>query len=143
MVCASRSGAVRQVSSIGRRAERGVCPTDQDCRTSTRSCPVQRPVANCTNGRKRQSSQPSNSGRASQFRAPTANTSTKAKRKVTHRGGCVFRELQVQCKRVLASTLCLVAKALANPSLNRTHCGVPSFGLEKPSPNASPPQRAG
>ena len=32
---------------------------------------------------------------------------------------------------------------LANPSLNRTHCSVPSFGLEKPSPNASPPQCAG
>ena len=32
---------------------------------------------------------------------------------------------------------------LANPSLNRTHCSVPSFGLEKPSPNASPPQWAG
>ena len=32
---------------------------------------------------------------------------------------------------------------LANPSLNRTHCSVPSFGLEKPSPNASTPQWAG
>ena len=32
---------------------------------------------------------------------------------------------------------------LANPSLNRTHCSVPSFGLKKPSPNASPPQWAG
>ena len=32
---------------------------------------------------------------------------------------------------------------LANQSLNRTHCGVPSFGLEKPSPNASTPQWAG
>ena len=32
---------------------------------------------------------------------------------------------------------------LANQSLNRTHCSVPSFGREKPSPNASPPQRAG
>ena len=30
-----------------------------------------------------------------------------------------------------------------NHSLNRTHCSVPSFGLKKPSPNASPPQRAG
>ena len=32
---------------------------------------------------------------------------------------------------------------LANQSLNRTHCSVPSFGLQKPSPNASPPQWAG
>ena len=32
---------------------------------------------------------------------------------------------------------------LANHSLNRTHCSVPSFGLEKPSPNASTPQWAG
>ena len=30
-----------------------------------------------------------------------------------------------------------------NHSLNRTHCGGPSFGLQKPSPNASPPQWAG
>jgi len=30
-----------------------------------------------------------------------------------------------------------------NNSLNRTHCGVPSFGLENPSPNASTPQWAG
>ena len=30
-----------------------------------------------------------------------------------------------------------------NQSLNRTHCGVPPFGLQKPSPNASPPQLAG
>ena len=32
---------------------------------------------------------------------------------------------------------------LANQSLNRTHCSVPSFGLEKPSPNANTPQWAG
>ena len=91
----------------------------------------------------KQSSQPSNSEHVAQFPAPAANTRTKGRRKVTNRGGCVLRNLQVQCKRLLASTLCSVAKALANPSLNRTHCGVPSFGLKKPSPNASPPQRAG
>ena len=27
-----------------------------------------------------------------------------------------------------------------NPALNRTYCGGPAFGLQKPSPNASPPQ---
>ena len=32
---------------------------------------------------------------------------------------------------------------LANQSLNRTHCSVPPFGLEKPSPNANTPQWAG
>ena len=40
-------------------------------------------------------------------------------------------------------TLANYLSVLANPSLNRTHCSVPSFGLEKPSPNASPPQWAG
>jgi len=30
-----------------------------------------------------------------------------------------------------------------NRSLNRTHCGVPPFGLENPSPNAATPQRSG
>ena len=34
-------------------------------------------------------------------------------------------------------------QAAHNRSLNRTHCSVPSFGLEKPSPNANTPQRAG
>ena len=34
-------------------------------------------------------------------------------------------------------------EVLANQSLNRTHCGVPPFGLEKPSPNAVTPQRSG
>ena len=32
---------------------------------------------------------------------------------------------------------------MPNPSLNRTHCGRPTFGLKKPSPNASLPQWAG
>ena len=34
-------------------------------------------------------------------------------------------------------------RTMPNHSLNRTHCGGPSFGLKKPSPNASPPQWAG
>ena len=29
---------------------------------------------------------------------------------------------------------------LPNHSLNRTYCGGPAFGLQKPSPNTSPPQ---
>ena len=77
----------------------------------------------------KQSSQPSNSERVAQFSAPAANNNTKAKGKVTHSGGCRLRNLQVQCKCLLASILCSVAEALANPSLNRTHCSVPSFGL--------------
>ncbi len=32
---------------------------------------------------------------------------------------------------------------LPNKSLNRTHCGVPPFGLKNPSPNAVTPQRSG
>jgi len=34
-------------------------------------------------------------------------------------------------------------RVTANHSLNRTHCSVPPFGLEKPSPNANTPQWAG
>ena len=44
---------------------------------------------------------------------------------------------------VVAGTSQVFFVVLANPSLNRTHCGVPPFGLKKPSPNASPPQWAG
>ena len=33
--------------------------------------------------------------------------------------------------------------AQPNHSLNRTHCGVPPFGLENPSPYAATPQRSG
>ena len=42
-----------------------------------------------------------------------------------------------------AGTSQCLLRVLANQSLNRTHCGVPPFGLKKPSPNASPPQWAG
>ena len=44
---------------------------------------------------------------------------------------------------VVACTSQAFFAVLANPSLNRTHCSVPSFGLENPSPNASTPQWAG
>ena len=44
---------------------------------------------------------------------------------------------------VVAGASQVFIAVLANPSLNRTHCSVPSFGLEKPSPNANTPQRAG
>ena len=37
----------------------------------------------------------------------------------------------------------VVARVMPNWALNRTHCGGPSFGLKKPSPNAIPPQWAG
>ena len=36
-----------------------------------------------------------------------------------------------------------LAPVRPNRSLNRTHCGVPPFGLENPSPNAATPQRSG
>ena len=46
-------------------------------------------------------------------------------------------------QRLRACTRANYLSVLANPSLNRTHCSVPSFGLENPSPNASTPQWAG
>ena len=83
----------------------------------------------------KQSSQPSNSEHVAQFPAPATNSRTKGKRKVSNSGGCVLRNLQVQCKRLLASTLCSVAKALANPSLNRTLCGGPRLAIIHSWPN--------
>ena len=51
--------------------------------------------------------------------------------------------LKVLKPRWRAFTRANYLSVLANQSLNRTHCSVPSFGLEKPSPNASTPQWAG
>ena len=53
---------------------------------------------------------------------------------------CRLKELKPRWR---AFTRANYLSVLANQSLNRTHCSVPSFGLEKPSPNASPPQWAG
>ena len=53
---------------------------------------------------------------------------------------CRLKELKPRWRPITRAN-CL--SVLANPSLNRTHCSVPSFGLEKPSPNASTPQWAG
>ena len=39
-----------------------------------------------------------------------------------------------------AFMLSAFARAAYNWSLNRTYCGGPAFGLQKPSPNTSPPQ---
>ena len=39
--------------------------------------------------------------------------------------------------------VCALPPVRPNRSLNRTHCGVPPFGLENPSPNAATPQRSG
>ena len=51
---------------------------------------------------------------------------------------------QIQMALVLLAFGFKAARAVRpNHSLNRTHCSVPSFGLKKPSPNASPPQWAG
>ena len=49
---------------------------------------------------------------------------------------------KVSISVAVEASQCLLA-VLANPSLNRTHCGVPPFWLKNPSPNASPPQWAG
>jgi hypothetical protein len=52
---------------------------------------------------------------------------------------------QAQLQQSSPSCVCcrFVVGATHNQSLNRTHCGVPPFGLEQPSPNASTPQWAG
>ena len=41
------------------------------------------------------------------------------------------------CHRVITPRFC---SARPNWALNRTYCGGPAFGLQKPSPNTSPPQ---
>ena len=41
---------------------------------------------------------------------------------------------------MLSSLAPLIRAPMPNHSLNRTYCGGPPFGLQKPSPNASPPQ---
>ena len=53
---------------------------------------------------------------------------------------CRLKELKPRWRPITRANYFSV---LANPSLNRTHCSVPPFGLEKPSPNASTPQWAG
>ena len=53
---------------------------------------------------------------------------------------CRQKALKPRCRPLTRANYLSV---LANPSLNRTHCSVPSFGLKKPSPNASTPQWAG
>ena len=67
-----------------------------------------------------------------------------------HSGVNVLASLcNLQCRlkalkpRWRAFTRANYLSVLANQSLNRTHCSVPSFGLKKPSPNASTPQWAG
>ena len=55
-------------------------------------------------------------------------------------GRCLPCAIQIQWAQRFSV---LNGAVLANQSLNRTHCGVPPFGLQKPSPNASTPQRAG
>ena len=41
---------------------------------------------------------------------------------------------------MLVKHILSLSPVLANLSLNRTYCGGPAFGLQKPSPNTSPPQ---
>ena len=52
---------------------------------------------------------------------------------------CAVPPLQVNW--IMATrTLLLRPPVLPNWALNRTYCGGPAFGLQKPSPNTSPPQ---
>ena len=57
--------------------------------------------------------------------------------------GTHVRGWQVIWSQRLSTFRASTASVLANQSLNRTHCSVPSFGLKKPSPNANTPQWAG
>ena len=71
--------------------------------------------------------------------AVAAGKSTSLTPNVLHRLNCKLVEFS---KCILAAGF-FVKAVRPNLSLNRTHCSVPSFGLEKPSPNANTPQRAG
>ena len=66
------------------------------------------------------------SQRAASFRIPKKTT-------------CSSPALRVQWFMLAIRALSL-SSVLANLSLNRTYCGGPAFGLQKPSPNTSPPQ---
>ena len=66
------------------------------------------------------------SQRAASFRTPKKTTYS-------------LPALRVQWFMRFMRVLSLTA-VLANLSLNRTYCGGPAFGLQKPSPNTSPPQ---
>ena len=66
------------------------------------------------------------SQRAASFRTPKKTT-------------CSSPVLRVQWF-MLANRVLSLSPVLANLSLNRTYCGGPAFGLQKPSPNTSPPQ---
>ena len=53
------------------------------------------------------------------------------------------RHSQVSCYTNTDTLSLHDALPISNHSVNRTHCGGPPFGLKRPNPNASPPQRAG
>ena len=55
-------------------------------------------------------------------------------------GAGVMRKLELSSTQLLMSLFVNMVAVPPNHSLNRTHCGVPPFGLKKPSPNTGPPQ---
>ena len=78
--------------------------------------------------------------------APTVavNTARAAKTAASpNSAGCVGSRLRLQCVQRLTLSLGNSAKALANPSLNRTFCGVGQLGFISFSPNCPTPQNAG
>lgn len=81
------------------------------------------------------------SSRGRQASPNTARISTPVKSPI--QAGCALRRLRVQSRRAGRSTLGAAARALANPSVNRTFHSLPPFGLQNPSPNAVNLFRAG
>ena len=71
--------------------------------------------------------------------AVAAGKSTSLTPNVSHR----FNYKLVEFSMCILAAGFFVKAVRPNLSLNRTHCSVPSFGLKKPSPNASPPQWTG
>ena len=76
----------------------------------------------------KQSSQPSQTERSGQSPAPVGKTNTETKRKSTIVVVARFGNYRFNAG-VVGVNIVLGAQALANQSLNRTHCGVPPFGL--------------
>ena len=70
---------------------------------------------------------------------PTSPSQRTASFRTPKKTTCSSPVLRVQWFMLFNRVLSL-SSVLANLSLNRTYCGGPAFGLQKPSPNTSPPQ---
>ena len=70
---------------------------------------------------------------------PTSPNQQAAALRTPKKSTCAWPALRVQWF-MLAKHVLSLSPVLANLSLNRTYCGGPAFGLQKPCPNTSPPQ---